>query len=398
MSVQSIIGATHSAHGPKPLFPRPMLKLSPVFITQISRRILYDPAFGVTNLCHKGAVTVATYRKRGKRWQAMVRRKGFAEVAKSFPTLGAARTWAERTERDQAERTASGITDDDLMTVRACIEWYTHPDRENDPWGRTKTADLHRLLGYEIAGRIAAELKAADYIRHIEQRRKMGAGPATAGNDLIWMRQVLRSVRAGKGVKAINLVELDDATADLRRRKLIQKSRLRDRRLSADEEKTLLEHFAKRGGEIPMVDIALFALATSRRQEEITRLRWRDLDKDKGIAWLDDVKHPRHKVGNRRAFRVLPEAWKLIERQPKVAPEVFPCNPKSIGSAFTNACHFLGIKGLHFHDLRHEATSRLFERGYSIQEVAQFTLHESWATLKRYTHLRPEDVKERSTC
>ncbi|MGH8111467.1 MAG: tyrosine-type recombinase/integrase, partial [Rhodanobacteraceae bacterium] len=67
-------------------------------------------------------------------------------------------------------------------------------------------------------------------------------------------------------------------------------------------------------------------------------------------------------------------------------------------SAFTNACHFLGIKGLHFHDLRHEATSRLFERGYSIQEVAQFTWHESWATLKRYTHLRPEDVKERSTC
>jgi site-specific recombinase XerD len=50
---------------------------------------------------------------------------------------------------------------------------------------------------------------------------------------------------------------------------------------------------------------------------------------------------------------------------------------------------------MHFHDLRHEATSRLFEKGYSIQEVAQFTLHESWATLKRYTHLRPENVPER---
>ncbi len=326
----------------------------------------------------------------------MVRRKGFAEVAKSFPTMGAARTWADRTERDQAERTAAGKTDNDYMTVRACIEWYTHPDRENDPWGRTKTSDLHRLLGYDIAGRIAAELKAADYIRHVEQRRKMGAGPATAGNDLVWIRQVLRSVRAGKGVKAIDMAELDDATADLRRRKLIQKSRMRDRRLSADEEKTLLAHFAKRGGELPMVDIVLFALATSRRQEEITRLFWRELDKEKGIAWLDDVKNPRHKIGNRKAFRVLPDAWKIIERQPKVALVVFPYNPKSIGSAFTNACHFLGIEDLHFHDLRHEATSRLFERGYSIQEVAQFTLHESWATLKRYTHLRPEDVKERA--
>jgi site-specific recombinase XerD len=59
------------------------------------------------------------------------------------------------------------------------------------------------------------------------------------------------------------------------------------------------------------------------------------------------------------------------------------------------ACKLLGIKNLRVHDLRHEATSRLFERGYSIQEVAQFTLHDSWATLKRYTHLKPEDVVER---
>jgi len=44
--------------------------------------------------------------------------------------------------------------------------------------------------------------------------------------------------------------------------------------------------------------------------------------------------------------------------------------------------------------LRHEATSRLFERGYQIHEVAQFTLHESWNELKRYTNLRPEDVRE----
>ena len=47
------------------------------------------------------------------------------------------------------------------------------------------------------------------------------------------------------------------------------------------------------------------------------------------------------------------------------------------------------------HDLRHEATSRLFEAGYSIVEVQQFTLHDSWGTLSRYTHLRP--VKCRNT-
>jgi integrase len=339
---------------------------------------------------------MATFQKRGKAWRALVRRKGFASASESFPTLGMARTWAERLEREQAQRRAAGTTDDDLMTVRACIEWYTHPDREHEPWGRTKAADLNRLLGYEIADRIAADLKAHDYVRHIEGRRRTGAGPATAGNDLIWLRQVLRSVRTGKGIK-IDLQELDDATADLRRRKLVQKSRERNRRLTADEEVALLGYFTRRDAraEIPMVDVVRFALATSRREEEITRLLWRDLDEAKGIAWLDDVKHPRQKIGNRRAFRMLPEGWAIVKRQPKTDARVFPYNPKSIGSAFTNACKVLGIKNLHFHDLRHEATSRLFERGYMIQEVQQFTLHESWATLKRYTHLKPEDVKER---
>lgn len=107
------------------------------------------------------------------------------------------------------------------------------------------------------------------------------------------------------------------------------------------------------------------------------------------------MKHPKKKKGNHKHFRVLSEAWVIIEAQPKTDAQIFPYNPKSIGSMFTQAVKFLGIEDLHFHDLRHEATSRLFEKGYSITEVAQFTLHESWATLKRYTHLKPQDVKER---
>lgn len=339
---------------------------------------------------------MATYRKRGKRWQAMVRRKGFAGASKSFPTLGMAKTWAERLERDQAQRIAAGRTDADYMTIRACIEWYTHPDRENEPWGRSKAADLNRLLSYAIADRIAGDLKAADYIRHIEGRRKLGAGPATAGNDLVWLRQVLRAARTGAGVPA-DLQALDDAAEDLRRRRIIAKPEQRDRRLTPEEERILMGHFARRDerGELPMCDIVQFALATARRQEEITRLLWRDLREKDGTAFLNDVKHPRKKIGNRREFRMLDSGWAIVKRQPKVDGRVFPYNPKSVGTAFSNACKFLGIEDLHFHDLRHEATSRLFEKGYSIQEVAQFTLHESWASLKRYTHLKPKDVKER---
>ena len=78
---------------------------------------------------------------------------------------------------------------------------------------------------------------------------------------------------------------------------------------------------------------------------------------------------------------------------PETSRYIFPYDPRSISAAFTRACHFLQIEDLRFHDLRHEATSRLFEMGYQIQEVAQFTLHDSWNELKRYTNLKPENVR-----
>lgn len=83
-----------------------------------------------------------------------------------------------------------------------------------------------------------------------------------------------------------------------------------------------------------------------------------------------------------------------MKRQANTSEYIFPYNPRSICAAFTRACRVLGIVDLRFHDLRHEATSRLFERGYHIHEVAQFTLHESWNESRRYTNLRPEKLRE----
>ncbi|RVC42576.1 site-specific integrase, partial [Mesorhizobium sp. M4B.F.Ca.ET.088.02.2.1] len=44
------------------------------------------------------------------------------------------------------------------------------------------------------------------------------------------------------------------------------------------------------------------------------------------------------------------------------------------------------------HDLRHEGTSRLFEAGFTIEQVALVTGHKDWKMLKRYTHLKPEEL------
>jgi Phage integrase family len=169
---------------------------------------------------------------------------------------------------------------------------------------------------------------------------------------------------------------------------LIGKARKRSRRPTADELARLRHHFDSRDrrAKIPMRPIIDFAIASARREAEICRLEWLDNDAETRTGIVRDAKHPTAREGNHRRFRCPPEAWAIVEAQPRTSPYVFPYDPKSVGSAFTRACQLLGIKDLHFHDLSHEATSRLFERGYQIHEAAQFTLHDSWNELKRSEH------------
>lgn len=122
-----------------------------------------------------------------------------------------------------------------------------------------------------------------------------------------------------------------------------------------------------------MRTIVDFAVGTAKRESEITRLEWSDLDKAGRTALLRDAKHPRAKEGNHKPFPLLGSMWDLVHEQPKTGDRIFPYNADSIGAAFRRACVALGIKDLHFHDLRHETTSRLFE-GYSIEQVAAVTL------------------------
>jgi len=141
----------------------------------------------------------------------------------------------------------------------------------------------------------------------------------------------------------------------------------------------------------PMADIVMFAVYSCRRQDEICQLRWADNDAEKLTGVVPRLKDP---SGQRMdvSFRYTPEAWSIVGRQPKNDEQIFPYNSRSVSASFTRACKVLGIVDLRFHDLRHNAVTRLFARGYQVHEVPAFSLHRSWATLKRYTNTKPEDV------
>jgi len=147
-----------------------------------------------------------------------------------------------------------------------------------------------------------------------------------------------------------------------------------------------------------MTRIVQFAIATAMRLDEICRADWSDLDIDRRMLLIRDRKDPRNKAGNDQRIPLFAatgfDAWALVMAQAKLLGKakgpIFPYNSKSVGTAFRRACADADVKDLHFHDLRHEGTSRLFEVGLSIEQVALVTGHKDWKMLRRYTHIRPE--------
>lgn len=316
--------------------------------------------------------------------------------SKTFPGKSLAGTWGGRRARELEEPGALENVSRLEPTIGEVLKRYAQEFGAGGRFGRSKTATLSFLQNTDLAERSAVSFKRSDVVEHIRARRKCGAGPSTAMNDLIWLRVALKRANLAWDINA-NVHALEEARDLLRAEGLIRKAQRRTRRPTAEELERLSQYFLSRDGraQIPMYDIVWFAIYSARRQEEITRLLWKDLDEETYTGFLRDVKHPRQKYGNHRYFKFTREAWDIASRQPKKDVRIFPYDPKSISGAFTRACKVLEIEDLRFHDLRHEATSRLFEQGYSIEEVQLFTLHESWDVLSRYTHLRPQDVPSR---
>jgi len=353
---------------------------------------------------------MATIKSRKKsdgttRHTAVIRiRKGTVVVhqeSKTFAIRTAAKSWAKHREvalEDPAELSRAMAEHSlvlDSYLVGKLIRWYIDTYRHVGKWGRTKQTTLEFLERHPISSRDARYLTSSDLVQHIQERRAAGTGPSTVSNDLTWIGVVLRAAKGAQGMK-VNPLIVNEARSTCHELRLIAKPKRRNRRVSPLEEQKLDDHFSRRDerSDIPMFDIWHFAIESARREDEICNLLWEDVDEVHRTGIVRDAKHPRMKEGNHRKFKMTPEAWAIVARQPRTDERIFPYNAKSVSAAFTRACKILGIKDLRFHDGRHEATSRLFERGYVIHEVAQFTLHESWNELKRYTNPRPELVRD----
>lgn len=314
-------------------------------------------------------------------WQVQIRLKG-RRVTETFVRHDHAREWATEAE-GQIDRghAPSGRRARSAKTFGALIDLHVDDMKEvGKPPGRSKSATLE-MLQRELGALRIGGLDRERLIRFGRERSKQGAGPVTLSMDIGAIRLVISHAIAVHGVE-LSIEPVDMARIALKRLGLVGKSIERDRRPSEDEIDQLLKHFVSKSNrqQIPVARVIKFAIATAMRQEEIFRVTWSDFNRRTKMLLIRDRKDPREKKGNDQEMPLLAvsgyDALALIEEQVLQKKEgddrIFPYNHKSAGTAFTRACQDLGIVDLHFHDLRHEGTSRLFEAGFNSASGARY--------------------------
>nr|WP_276556794.1 tyrosine-type recombinase/integrase [Rhodoblastus acidophilus] len=310
---------------------------------------------------------------------------------RTFDRRQAAEQWARRREAELAKPDAvlGKASRAAAASLGQVIDRYLA--ESSRAMGRTKTQCLRSIKTFAIASKPCGEIGRQDFVDFAQELAATGVQPTTVQNYLSHLGAVVEAGRLAWGYP-LDKQALSDGRAAAKLLGVTGKGRSRERRPTLAELDTLLTHFedrqARHPDNIPMARVIAFAIFSTRRLDEITRIVWADLDEAGSRVMVRDMKNPGEKIGN-DVWCDLPEpALRIALAMPKAAPQIFPYNSKSISSLFTRACQFLAIEDLHFHDLRHEGVSRLFEMGLNIPHVAAVSGHRTWASLKRYTHLR----------
>lgn len=336
---------------------------------------------------------MATFQKRGTRWRAIVRKKGHPSQSKTFSTKARAQAWAREVEgmiEDGEAGLARSLTLGEVLDLH-----MSHLERTSSRGRKNKTADntLRTGLGAEtLISELTFESLKTFCITRLEVD---GVKPSTTMTDIMHLSGAITTNIVEERLPEKMRATMSVWREGLKRAGLIGSPGDRDRRPTAEELAELLTHTKhnKALRRIRYHDLIRFAVDSCMRLDEICSLRWADVDLDAGTVIIRLRKHPKTKTD--QVVPLMGESQAIIEQQPHTHERVFPFGTDSVGNGFRRICQHLGIVDLHFHDLRHEGISRLFERGYQIQEVAMVSGHRDWKSLKRYVHLRPVELAKK---
>jgi integrase len=317
--------------------------------------------------------------------QIVIKSKGtIHREAQSFDRRQAANAWIVR--REEELRRPGGLerAGKDDPKLGAVIDRYL-TESEKQP-GRNKSNVLRTIKDCEIAELKCSQIGSEDLLAFV---RSLDVEPQTRLVYLSHLSAVFAIAKPAWGYELDH--EVMRATFIVAKRLgVIAKGPSRERRPTLNELDRLMEHFgavkARYPSSVPMQRIITFAIFSARRQEEIITIKWADYEGNRVL--VRDMKDPGRKAGNNVWCELVPEASAIIDSMPRRHERIFPYTTSAISDAFTQACKALKIDDLHFHDLRHEAISRLFEMSRTIPQAASVSGHRSWQSLQRYAHLR----------
>ncbi len=322
---------------------------------------------------------MATLEKRGPyQWRVKIRRKGYPTETKTFETKAAAECWARRTETGMDNNTFISRSEAENTTLKELLERYLEEITPRKKSADTETYRIKAFIRLPLATRIVATIRGTDIAAYRDERlKKVTSG--TIKRELVTLGHIFETARKEWGIHMDNPVRMIRLPAS---------SRPRDRRLQGDEEKHLWKECRASRNQLLAPTVRL-ALETAMRQGELIRLQWEHVDLDRRTAHLPDTKN-----GEARTVPLSSVAIKALKALPQATHgQVLPgITKEAVKKAFTRATRRADIKDFRFHDLRHEATSRLFELGLNIMEVSAITGHKDLSMLKRYTHLKAEDL------
>ena len=322
---------------------------------------------------------MAAFRKRSNGWQARIRRKGFSEVNKSFATLKEAESWARNIESEMDRGVFVSRVEADNTTLAELLTRYL---KEITPQKKHPSIETYRIKAWlktSLAKRFISTIRSSDFAVRRDARIKDGMSPASIKLEFAIISHLYFVARAEWGFDG-----LENPIRYLRMPKL---PRGRTRRVSDEELHLVIQHTDS----FDLPYIVKLAIETGMRRGEIAKLTWKDVDMMKRTAHLMDTKN-----GEDRLVPLSIAAISVLKSLPtRIDGRMFGMTAHAITYAFIRATKRAGITDLHFHDLRHEAITRLFEKGFNVMEVGSISGHKTLQMLQRYTHLRAENFLER---
>ena len=325
---------------------------------------------------------MATFRKRSGSWQALVKKKGFGQIARTFDTKGEAEAWAKVIEAEMVRGVYLSQKEAESTTLEESLERYEREISSSKKGHLQEKKRIRTWKSHPLAKRFLASIQGKDIAAWRDARIKSGSSANTVRLDLAIISHLFEIARKEWG--------MDGLKNPVKSIRLPSPPSGRDRRLQPGELEKLLECLSEEMGQV-----VRFALETAMRRGELAGMTWDMVDLKKRTVTLPETKT---KNGQKRIVPLSSVAVTILKERlntRRIDGKVWNIGLDTISQDFARACHKANISDLHFHDLRHEATSRLFEKGFDTMEVRTITGHKTLQMLARYTHLRAEDLVER---